>query len=114
MRSFSEPWVRVMAENYLQASKHVPGKWWIHCTRKCSKTKQVRLSVTWFSGKLGSAGLAVGLNDLKDLLQSKLFYYSLILFLIFLNGNGNAQILEYERKRAIYSEFKTVSAVIQF
>lgn len=32
----------------------------------------------WFSGGLGRAGLTVGLNDLKGLLQSKLFCDSVI------------------------------------
>ena len=34
---------------------------------------------TWFSGGLGSVRLAVGLNDLKGLLQPKRFCDSLIL-----------------------------------
>ena len=32
---------------------------------------------TWFSGGVGSVRLSVGLNDLKGLFQSKLFYDSM-------------------------------------
>lgn len=35
---------------------------------------------TWFTGRIGSAGLTVELNDLKDLCQSEQFCESMILF----------------------------------
>lgn len=42
-----------------------PGKWWSHCPWGCLKDVQIKHLGAWFSGGLGSAGLMVGLGDLK-------------------------------------------------